>query len=87
MTQGIITKTGNSYAIRVPKRYIVDNHLQLGDVVALDEPLARQQQALVRLQQRAIADKPLTNVDPVAWQRAIRASSDPWQNISYDPAR
>jgi hypothetical protein len=30
MIQGIITKTGSAYAIRVPKRYIDNNNLQLG---------------------------------------------------------
>jgi antitoxin component of MazEF toxin-antitoxin module len=46
MTRAIVTKTGNSYALRVPKRYIVDNHLQLGDTVLIDEPVEKQQQAL-----------------------------------------
>jgi hypothetical protein len=46
MIQGIITKTGNSYAIRVPKRYIDDNNLSLGDIVNVEEPLAKQRNAL-----------------------------------------
>jgi antitoxin component of MazEF toxin-antitoxin module len=36
MTQGIVTKTGNSYALRVPKRYIDDNNLKLGDKVNIE---------------------------------------------------
>jgi antitoxin component of MazEF toxin-antitoxin module len=37
MVQGVITKTGNSYAIRVPKRYIEDNKLKLGDIVSVED--------------------------------------------------
>jgi antitoxin component of MazEF toxin-antitoxin module len=42
MVQGIITKTGNSYAIRVPKLYIDNNNLKLGDVVNIEELLVKQ---------------------------------------------
>jgi antitoxin component of MazEF toxin-antitoxin module len=49
MVQAIVTKTGNSYALRVPKRYIDDNHLKLGDAVDIEEPLIKQKQALSAL--------------------------------------
>src|SRR5436190_1521687 len=49
MTRAIVTKSGNSYALRVPKRYIEDNHLRLGDEVEIDEPVAKQGEALAAL--------------------------------------
>lgn len=76
MVQGIITKTGNSYAIRVPKRYIDDNDLKLGDVVNVEEPLVKQQEALATLINHAKKHGPLKGIsDPVTWQREQRA----WQ--------
>jgi hypothetical protein len=80
MTQGTVTKTGNSYALRVPKRYIDDNNLKLGDKVTIEEPLDKQQKALAALvghgkKQGAI--KSISN--PVAWQRKQRSWSDPWK--------
>jgi antitoxin component of MazEF toxin-antitoxin module len=77
MVQGIITKTGNSYAIRVPKRYIDDNKLKLGDTVNVEEPLVKQQQALNALishgkKHGSIKDIP----DLVAWQRKQRDWED-----------
>jgi len=73
MVQGIITKTGNSYAIRVPKRYIDDNKLKLGDVVSVEEPLAKQQQALNALISHGQKHGPVKGIsDPVAWQREQR---------------
>ncbi len=82
MTQGIVTRTGNSYALRVPKRYIVDNNLKLGDKVDIEEPLDKQQKALAALvshgkKQGAIKSIP----DPVAWQRKQRSWSDPWKEV------
>ena len=74
MVQGIITKTGNSYAIRVPKRYIDDNKLQLGDVVNVEEPLLKQRQALDALINHGKKHGAIKGIeDPVAWQREQRA--------------
>ncbi len=82
MTKAIVTKTGNSYALRVPKRYIDDNNLQLGDVVHIDEPIAQQQTALAALIKRGKQSGPIKGIaDPVAWQRQQRLSSDPWQEV------
>lgn len=75
MVRGIITKTGNSYAIRVPKRYIDDNNLKLGDTVAIEEPKVKQQQALDALIRHGKQHGPIKGIkDPVAWQREQRAS-------------
>lgn len=81
MTHAIVTKTGNSYALRVPKRYIDDNGLKLGDVVDLEEPVAKQQQALAALVALGKSNGPVKTIpDPVAWQRQQRISTDPWKS-------
>ena len=46
MIKAVVIKIGNSYALRVPKSYIDDNKLQLGAVVAIEDPLAEQIRAL-----------------------------------------
>ena len=82
MTQGIVTKTGNSYALRVPKRYIDDNNLKLGDKVTIEEPLDKQRQALAALVsygKKSGAIKGIAN--PVDWQRKQRLWSDPRKEI------
>ena len=81
MVQGIISKTGNSYAIRVPKRYIDDNKLKLGDIVNVEEPLQKQQQALAALISHGKKHGPIKGIsDPVAWQREQRAWKDRREN-------
>jgi len=89
MTKAIVTKTGNSYALRVPKSYIVDNNLKLGDSVEIEDPLAQQQKALQALVDHAKRrGGPLKSIpDPVAWQREQRKSSDPWEEIKNDNLR
>jgi hypothetical protein len=79
MIKAIVTKTGNSYALRVPKHYIDDNHLKLGDEVEIDEPISRQRralQSLLRLGQKRGSIEGIS--DPVEWQREQRISTDPW---------
>ena len=74
MARGIITKTGNSYAIRVPKRYIDYNKLKLGDIVNVEEPLLEQQRALDALISHGKKHGPVQSIpDPVAWQREQRS--------------
>lgn len=88
MVKAIVTKTGNSYALRVPKRYIDDNQLNLGDAVEIEEPLHKQQtalRALVSYGKKHGALKGIT--DPVAWQRQQRQSTDPWAESSRGSAR
>jgi hypothetical protein len=88
MTKAVVTKTGNSYALRVPKGYITDNNLKLGDVVYVEDPLDRQNKALSDLMiyaRRAGAVKSIT--DPVAWQKAQRVSTSPWDEVKYGLAR
>lgn len=77
MIQGIITKTGNSYAIRVPKRYIDDNNLQLGDVVDIEEPLVKQNRALDALLRHGKERGAMKGIaEPAAWQREQRSWED-----------
>ncbi len=72
-----VIKTGNSYALRVPKQYITDAGLELGQKIQITNPIntpkpqdrAAIQRAIRNLQQvTAFADIK----DPVAWQREIR---------------
>jgi antitoxin component of MazEF toxin-antitoxin module len=71
-----VIKTGNSYALRVPKKYIDDAKLGLGQKAAIRLPTleikqdrAAIQRAIKNLQEiHAFADIK----DPVAWQREIR---------------
>jgi len=68
MVHAIVTKSGNSYALRVPKRYIDDNHLKLGDVVNIEEPLELQRAALSALVHQGKNQGPIKAItDPVAW--------------------
>lgn len=72
-----VIKTGNSYALRVPKAYVDDAKLELGQKVTIQKPLpthkkqdrARIQEIIAELQKL----KPYKDIkDPVAWQREIR---------------
>jgi hypothetical protein len=88
MIQGIITKTGNSYAIRVPKRYIDDNNLKLGDTVNVEEPLAKQRHALDALIKHSKKRGPIKGItDPSLWQREQRNWEDRRGNLSSDTPR
>jgi len=88
MVQAIVTKSGNSYALRVPKRYIDDNHLKLGDTISIEEPLALQRKAIGALVKRGQEQGRIKSIaDPVAWQRKQRQASDPWEEVSRDSAR
>lgn len=72
-----VIKTGNSYALRVPKKYIEDAELTLGQKVQVSNPLvalkshdrSAVQQAIRNLQQINAYPK---IKDPAAWQREIR---------------
>ena len=77
MTKAIVTKTGNSYALRVPKSYIDNNDLKLGDRVDIPDPLTQQRQALDALLEHTKGRGSITGIkDPVAWQRKQRSEWD-----------
>jgi antitoxin component of MazEF toxin-antitoxin module len=71
-----VIKTGNSYALRVPKKYVDDAKLELGQKATIQLPIPQLKQDRKRIQQllkqleEVGAYKSI--VDPVAWQRAIR---------------
>lgn len=70
MVRAIVTKWDDSYVLRVPKRYIQDNHLKPGDVVAIEEPLILQQNALAALIRHGKEHGPVrVMVDKQLWQR------------------
>jgi antitoxin component of MazEF toxin-antitoxin module len=72
-----VIKTGNSYALRVPKQYIDDSELTLGQKVQLGTPLAAAQPHDRKAIQQAIRNLQKVNAysdikDPIAWQKEIR---------------
>ena len=72
-----VIKTGNSYALRVPKQYIEDAKLQLGQKVSIPLPLIetiqnRQRiQSLLKQLQELGAYQDIQ--EPRDWQKEIRA--------------
>lgn len=72
-----VIKTGNSYALRVPKQYVEQAKLVLGQKVQIGAPSTipkphdpqAMKQAIKNLQQIGAYR---TIKDPVAWQREIR---------------
>lgn len=77
-----LIKSGNSYALRVPKQYVIDSKLKLGDKATLPLPTPQKKQDNAKLIQileelqelhRQNPDVGLGSIkDPVAWQREIR---------------
>jgi antitoxin component of MazEF toxin-antitoxin module len=71
-----VIKTGNSYALRVPKAYIENAKLNLGDKADLALPQKHTPQDKAKIQalwKELQALKPFRGIsDPVAWQREIR---------------
>lgn len=72
-----VIKTGNSYALRVPKKYVEDAQLELGQKVQISSPIpvpkAYDPEAIkkaIRNLQDVGAFR--TIKDPVVWQRDIR---------------
>lgn len=71
-----VIKTGNSYALRVPKSYIDEGQLSLGDKTTLHPAQKQQPQDHQHIQQlwKELQElKPFRSIkDPVAWQRELR---------------
>lgn len=71
-----VIKTGNSYALRVPKKYVEDAKLKLGQKAAIGLPVPEAKQDRVKIQAlfKQLADSGAFKhiEDPVAWQREIR---------------
>lgn len=72
-----VIKTGNSYALRVPKKYVEDADLVLGQKIQVGDPLPDTQHQDRKAIQRAIRNLQKVHAfsdikDPGAWQREIR---------------
>ncbi len=77
-----VIKTGNSYALRVPKAYVDEHALKLGQKVSIEEPRRvderrpyhqQDKAAFIRAMKELQALHPFREIeDPVAWQREIR---------------
>ena len=71
-----VIKTGNSYALRVPKKYVEDAHLKSGQKTVIALPILEPRQDRNRIQEvlRQLQDTDVYKdiKDPVAWQREIR---------------
>lgn len=71
-----VIRTGNSYALRVPKKYVEDAQLELGQKTAISLPVTKRKQDRSKIQE-ILRQLQETNAyedikDPVAWQREIR---------------
>ena len=72
-----VIKTGNSYALRVPKAYVEESKLKLGQKVEVGAPGMIHKQQSRQAIQEAIRKLQETGAfqaikDPLAWQREIR---------------
>ena len=71
-----VIKTGNSYALRVPKQYINDAQLKLGQKadIQLPVPIAKQDRKHIQVLFKQLQEMNAfrTIIDPAAWQREIR---------------
>lgn len=71
-----IIKTGNSYALRVPKAYIVDNNLKLGQKTQITTPISTHSQNHERIKTAFVKLKKIkafgTISNPVEWQKEQR---------------
>lgn len=72
-----VIKTGNSIALRVPKRYADDARLVPGEKVKLNLPKKHREQdhaKIKRLFRKLKEAKSFNEIsDPAAWQRQLRA--------------
>lgn len=72
-----IIKTGNSYALRVPKSYIENAKLELGQKVQIGAPVALPKNYSPEAVKKAVRNLQAVGAfrsikDPVAWQRETR---------------
>jgi antitoxin component of MazEF toxin-antitoxin module len=71
-----VIKTGNSYALRVPKKYVEDAQLELGQKTTIQLPVLEAEQNRKQIQKLLTQLQEINAYaeikDPVAWQRDIR---------------
>jgi antitoxin component of MazEF toxin-antitoxin module len=75
--EATVIKTGNSYALRVPKRYADENNLHKGQKVQIASPVQipskSDKKEFFDALEKVKKLKPYRDIkDPVAWQREIR---------------
>jgi antitoxin component of MazEF toxin-antitoxin module len=71
-----VIKTGNSYALRVPKKYVEDAHLQSGQKTTIGLPIPEPKQDRTKIQEVLRQLQTIGTYkdikDPVTWQRETR---------------
>ena len=72
-----LIKTGNSYALRVPKEYIDRSKLKLGQKIQVGSPLVIPKEHNPEAVKQAIRNLQTVGAyksikDPVAWQKEVR---------------
>lgn len=71
-----VIRTGNSYALRVPKKYVDDTQVEVGQKVEIGRPIrvAKQNSDTIQRILRELQEmRALSHIeDPVEWQRAQR---------------
>ena len=71
-----VIKSGNSYALRVPKRYVDDAQLALGQKTTIPLPTPEPRQDRTRIQELLRRLQELGTYqgmeDPAEWQRKVR---------------
>lgn len=92
MYTATVIKSGNSYALRIPKRLAEDAHLEVGQKVEIPAPAVQRRGnaagALAKLQKLADEKGSMPSIsDAAAWQRAIRDEIDPWHEVIRDTGR
>lgn len=71
-----VIKTGNSYALRIPKKYVEDAQLELGQKATIQLPTPQPKQNYKRVQSLLQQLQDIGSYkdikDPDTWQREIR---------------
>jgi antitoxin component of MazEF toxin-antitoxin module len=71
-----VIKTGNSIALRVPKEYVQNAHLTLGDKVLLPLPTVQKRQDRAKIERIVTKMQEIgaysSITDPVVWQQELR---------------
>lgn len=74
-----VIKSGNSYALRVPKDYVTRNNLLLGQKIEVTDPATSgyNKDNVAKAIDQLVAIHAFKHIkDPVAWQREIRKEWD-----------
>ena len=75
MVKAIVTKVGNSFALRVPKSYIVRNELGIGDSVLLEDPIEKQD---LMMEELIKYGRKMGKIDGIANPESLRVFDTPF---------